>query len=149
MAKSSKPRKRRVRGVALPYNPDTLDKLKVLGAAQCSLPEVAQSLGATMDRLNNLFRWRPSARAIYEMSAAQALERLRTDQLKLARTSATMAIFLGKQYLGQTDRRELDASAQTADDADAADAARRVRAKLAALAADPAPQGDRQGGGET
>lgn len=36
--------------------------------------------------------------------------RLRRNQLKLSEKSAAMAIFLGKNYLGQTDRQEIVAT---------------------------------------
>ena len=43
----------------------------------------------------------------YRENGAKALKiRLRRNQLKLSEKSAAMAIFLGKNYLGQTDRYE-------------------------------------------
>ena len=125
---------------------ETMDRLAALGAAQCSLIEVRHSFGATETRLNNFFRDLPRARTIYEKAGADALERLRAAQFKLAETNATMAIFLGKQYLGQADRRELESSVQSAEDAFAVDA-QHVRDKLAAILADRDPEADRGAGG--
>ena len=131
----------------LRYNPATLEQLIALGAAQCSLSEVAQSFEATADGLGDYFERYPKRRAAYEKAGADTLALLRAAQFKLAQTNATMAIFLGKQYLGQADRRELESSAQSAEDAFAVDA-QHVRDKLAAILADRDPEADRGAGGE-
>jgi hypothetical protein len=128
-------------------NSATLEQLITLGAAQCGLSEVAQSFEATADGLDGHFERFPKARRAYEKAGADALARLRAAQFKLAETNATMAIFLGKQYLGQADRRELESSAQSAEDAFAVDA-QHVRDKLAAILADRDPEADRGAGGE-
>ena len=125
---------------------ETMDRLAALGAAQCNLAEVALSFGVTRSRVNNFFKRLRRARVIYEKAGVDALARLRAAQFKLAETNATMAIFLGKQYLGQADRRELESSAQSAEDAFAVDA-QHVRDKLAAILADRDPEADRGAGG--
>ena len=143
MAKSSTP----CRGAkALVNNATTKGRLTELGAIQYSHAEVAEDFGASEAELAAFFaRWRP-ARDIFEQSVADARKRLRLAQFKLAEKSPTMAIFLGKQYLGQAARRELESSAQIAEDARAA--AQRVHDKLAALAAAPSPPGDYRSGEE-
>jgi len=90
-----------------------LDRLAELGAIQCTLEQAALILGVRETQLRRFFGRYPSAFAVFEQAAAQALERLRIAQFKLAATSPVMAIFLGKHYLGQADRRELDTNAQT------------------------------------
>jgi hypothetical protein len=130
MARSTKPPLRR--RPALVYNEETLGDLAALGAIQATEPEAALSLGCTEERLRNFFKERPSARLEFEQAAAKARLALRTAQFKLAEKSPTMAVFLGKHYLGQAERRELDASAQAAE---IAEDAHFVRNALAALAA--------------
>lgn len=77
----------------------------------------------------------------YQDGRGRGLEALRRAQFKLAETNATMAIFLGKNHLGQADRRELEQSGAI----DLSQAAQRVRDKLAAIAAAADASGDREG----
>jgi hypothetical protein len=136
MAKSKTPRRGKK---ALVRNPETKAALAELGAVHCTIAEVAEHFGATEIEVRAfLGDWNPG-RNIYEDAAADARKRLRVAQLKLAEKSPTMAIFLGRQYLGQAERRELDASARAAETAADAEF---VRAALAALAADRGAPGD-------
>jgi hypothetical protein len=124
---------------------DVLARLIKLGGAQCTRQEAAQALGRTEDEFNSFLDNEPKARVAFEQGAAEQLERLRAAQFKLAETSPVMAIFLGKQYLGQAERRELDQSAQ----AQIAGAAERLRRKLAVIAADLDAADDHRDPGET
>ena len=117
---------------ALTCDDDTLARLTKIGAAQCTVVEAAHILGQSEDAFEEFLERRPEARIAFEKAAAEQLERLRAAQFKLAETSPVMAIFLGKQYLGQAERRELDQSAQ----AQIAGAAERLRNKLAHIAAE-------------
>jgi len=140
MAKPSIPRRGKE---ALVNNPTTKNRLAELGAAQYSLAEVAEDFGASETDLADFFAKCRPARVTYEQAVADARKSLRMAQFKLAEKSPTMAVFLGKQYLGQADRRELDTSAQTAE---AAGDAQYVRAALAALAASRGDPGGRGSG---
>jgi hypothetical protein len=142
MVRSAKPPLRR--RPALVYDEETLGKLAALGAIQATEPEAALWLGVTERRLRNFFKEHPLARLEFEQAAAKARVALRTAQFKLAEKSPTMAVFLGKHYLGQAERRELDTSAQVAE---AAEDAQFVRNALAALAAGRGGQGVCEGGG--
>ena len=131
---------------ALVNNPTTKARLAELGAIQYSLAEVAEDFGASETELADFFAQFRPAREIYEQAVADARKSLRMAQFKLAEKSPTMAIFLGKHYLGQADRREFDTSAQTTE---AAGDAQYVRAALAALAAargDPGGRGSSEDG---
>jgi hypothetical protein len=140
MAKSKTPR----RGAeALVRGPTVKARLYELGAIQCDLAEVAADFGASETDVANFFATSPPARKSYEQGVADARRQLRAAQFKLAEKSPTMAIFLGRQYLGQAERRELDASARAAETAADAEF---VRTALAALAADPGPPGGPGGG---
>jgi AraC-like DNA-binding protein len=129
MAKSKIPRRG---AAALVNNPDVKARLAELGAVQYSLAEVAEDFGASETDVLDFFSKCRSASVAYEQSLADARKALRTAQFKLAEKSPTMAVFLGKHYLGQAERRELDASAQAAE---VAEDAGFVRNALAALAA--------------
>lgn len=72
---------------------------------QCTLAEIASFFQCSEDTVE---RW---CKRTYEMTFAEAYKKhsakgkmsLRRAQFRLAETNATMAIFLGKQYLGQRD----------------------------------------------
>ena len=112
-----------------------------LGELQCAPGEVALILGIEETAFARFMARRRSARAAYAAGRGRGLEALRRAQFKLARTNAAMAIFLGKNYLRQADRRELEQSGAI----DLSHASQRVRDKLAALASEPSAQGDREG----
>jgi hypothetical protein len=119
-----------------------LAKLAELGAIQCTVAEAAQIFGVPDSRMTNFFARNGRARTAFEQGRALVIEQPRITQFKLAQTSPTMAVFLGKHYLGQADRREWDQSAAI----EASEAAPSVRNKLAAFATAPQPAGDRHGG---
>lgn len=72
---------------------------------QCTLAEIASFFQCSEDTVE---RW---CKRAYELTFADAYKKhsakgkmsLRRAQFRLAETNATMAIFLGKQYLGQRD----------------------------------------------
>lgn len=73
-----------------------------LGKIMCTEEEVANMLEVSVRTLQ---RDKEFCR-IYKKATENGKMSLRRTQFKLARTSASMAIFLGKQYLGQTDKVE-------------------------------------------
>ncbi|MDR3512393.1 MAG: hypothetical protein P4L73_12220 [Caulobacteraceae bacterium] len=124
---------------ALNDDEETLETLARLGELQCTPAEAALVFKVSEARMNRfLAKRRP--REAFETARGRGLEALRRAQLKLAETNATMAIFLGKTYLGQAERRELEQSGAI----DVSQASQRVRDKLAALAAESMAQGDRR-----
>lgn len=82
-----------------------LETFKGLCFIQCSLTEIAGVLDVSTDTVE---RWclreleMPFAEAFKKYSAGGKMS-LRRSQFKLAEKNATMAIWLGKQYLGQRD----------------------------------------------
>ncbi len=130
--------------VRLNNRPEAKEKLARLAATHATLAGVAQSFAITEAELDAFFLQHPKVRAVFDQAAAAALEQLRAAQFKLAEKSATMAIFIGKHYLGQGDRRELDQSAEAAE----SDAAERLRHKLSDIAARLGAAGD-PGAGES
>jgi hypothetical protein len=118
-----------------------LIRLTGLGEIQCTLPEVASVLGFGQAALTGLLANDKAAKVAFESGKLRGLEALRRAQFKLAETNATMAIFLGKTYLGQSDRREQEQG----DAFDFSGAARRLHDKLAAIAFGPSSPGDFDG----
>ena len=77
---------------------------------QCTLVEISGFFNCSEDTILN---W---CKETYDLTFADAFKifsykgkvSLRRYQFKMAEKSAAMAIFLGKQYLGQTDKQEVD-----------------------------------------
>jgi hypothetical protein len=115
-----------------------LAKLGELGELQCTPAEVAAILETSEDAIARFFARCRRARAAYEGGKARGFANLRRAQFKLAQTNASMAIILGKAYLGQAERRE----AVDSGGFDVEAAGWRVRNKVAAvLDATPAAGG--------
>ena len=123
----------------------TLAHLAQLGEIQCTAVEAAHALGASPEALDALFVKHPHTRAAFEGARGRGLEALRRAQFKLAQTNATMAMFLGKIYLDQTDRKETEQSGAI----DVSGALQRLREKLAVIDAAAQAEEDDAGDGGT
>jgi len=85
---------------------DAVSIYHVIGTAAAQFSthqEIADLLGVSLDEFTGLLSTDEAAAAEYREGFARAKQSLRRAQLKLAETSAPVAIFLGKQYLGQRD----------------------------------------------
>lgn len=97
MARTGRPKKE--------IDPKTFEELC---AIQCTETEICAVLGVCEDTLN---KW---CKRTYKMTFSEAFKSksclgkksLRRTQFKLAEKNAAMAIWLGKQYLGQTEKPE-------------------------------------------
>lgn len=91
-------------------NEEGAKTVEKLASMMCTEEEIASVLGVCVDTLNNennreLFKERK------EKGMLNGKASLRRLQFKLADSgNATMAIWLGKQYLGQTDKQETSIS---------------------------------------
>jgi hypothetical protein len=74
-----------------------------LASIMCTIEEIASILGCSRDTLqvDKEFSY------IYKKGLDSAKASLRRKQYKLADTNPAMAIFLGKNYLNQSDRQEI------------------------------------------
>lgn len=86
-------------------NWDEFDKLCQL---QCTLKEIAGWFDCSEDTIENRCK---EVHGItfsdyFSKKSAKGKISLRRTQWKMAETNATMALWLGKQYLGQTDKNE-------------------------------------------
>lgn len=75
---------------------------------QCTEEEMAAVLDVSADTLERWVKRTYGRRfaEVYAEKRAGGKASLRRNQWKLAETNPTMAIFLGKNYLGQTDKKE-------------------------------------------
>ncbi len=90
-----------------------LDTFGKLCGLQCTLSEIASFFNCSEDTIE---RWckrdlKISFADAYKKYSANGKISLRRWQFRMAETNVTMAIWLGKQYLGQTDKQELAVSA--------------------------------------
>ncbi|MGD2065729.1 MAG: hypothetical protein PVI43_00985 [Candidatus Bathyarchaeota archaeon] len=90
------------------FEPDWED-IKRLAHIQCTCGEIAAFLDCNVDTLNNRAKEKFDATIGEKVKewAESGKCSLRRMQWKLAERSATMAIFLGKNMLGQSDKVEL------------------------------------------
>ena len=84
-----------------------LEQLKQLCALQCTDEEIASVLGISTDTLGRR-KADPEFLAVMMEGKATGKMSLRRIQWNLAKTNPAMAIFLGKNYLGQRDKPEED-----------------------------------------
>lgn len=79
-----------------------MDLVERLANIQCTQEEIACVVGCSVDTLVA----QPGFSEIYKKGKEVGKSSLRRTQWKLAQTNTAMAIWLGKQYLGQTDKIE-------------------------------------------
>ena len=84
------------------------EQFKKLCAIQCTLAEIASWFKCSEDTLE---RWCKrefdmSFADVYKIWSADGKISLRRTQFRMAESNVAMAIWLGKQYLGQTDKVE-------------------------------------------
>ena len=82
---------------------------------QCTLLEICDSFAVEDDTLNNWCKktYGTTFSEVFKKKRGKGQISLRRTQWKLAEKNPTMAIFLGKQYLGQTDKVETTGEIKT------------------------------------
>lgn len=85
-----------------------LDDVVRLGALQCTLAEAAAFFKISGPRLTKIMNKFPEVKEAWENGREQGKTSLRRKQYRLASTSASMAIHLGKNYLNQKDAASLE-----------------------------------------
>ncbi|MBU2233175.1 MAG: hypothetical protein KKG69_18065 [Alphaproteobacteria bacterium] len=88
----------------------TLKLLEGMGQIQCTTKEASCVLRVAETTFLRFIAEHPDARDAFEMGKGSGLHSLRRTQFKLAEKNAAMAIFLGKNYLGQADKQDITAS---------------------------------------
>lgn len=81
------------------------DQFEKLCGIQCTEEEISGWFKCSLDTLSRWCKkeYNETFAEIYKKYAASGKTSLRRYQFKLAQTNASMAIWLGKQYLGQKD----------------------------------------------
>ncbi len=120
---------------------ETVAQIDGLGEAMFSEAETALALGASEKSLQRLFYRSQKARLAYHTGRLRTLQALRQAQIKHAQTNASMAMFLGRTYLGQAESQE----AEDGEAFDVSGASQRLRDKLAAIAVGPEATSRRKG----
>lgn len=92
------------------------DQFEKLCALQCTLIEIASYFNCSEDTIENWCKkeYERGFSEVFRTKRTNGHISLRRNQFRLAENNATMAIWLGKQYLGQTDKTEI--SLHTDDD---------------------------------
>ena len=81
------------------------NEFEKLCSMQCTLVEIAGFFNCCEDTIENWCKetYQETFSEVYKKKSVKGLISLRRNQMKIAEKNATMAIFLGKQYLGQKD----------------------------------------------
>jgi IS30 family transposase len=90
--------------------------LEALVSVMCTEREIADYFQVSTDSIQRFVKrtWGMTYTAFYEEKSARAKVSLRRKQFQCAMQSNTaLLIFLGKNWLGQTDKVEVDAHART------------------------------------
>lgn len=89
-----------------------VEQFKKLCSMQCTLDEIAGFFDCSPDTIENFCKSKFKARFsdIYKRFSQTGKVSLRRTQFKLAEKNANMAIWLGKQYLGQRDNIDISAN---------------------------------------
>jgi len=90
---------------------------------QCSEQEMAQWFHCSIDTIASRVRenFGVSFPEYFEKNRVGGLISLRRNQFKLSEKNAAMAIFLGKNYLGQADKQEIEHSGNIGNAEDLSD----------------------------
>jgi len=92
--------------VARPKFKIDYEMVEKLAGIQCTQQEIASFLGCSVDTLQR----DETFCGIYKKGMDSGKMSLRRTQFKLAEKNPTMALWLGKQYLGQKDNIEVEST---------------------------------------
>ena len=85
-----------------------IEQFEKLCNIQCTKEEIAGWFNCSEDTIENFCKknYKETFSAVFKRFSGKGKVSLRRNQFKLSETNVTMAIFLGKQYLGQSDKIE-------------------------------------------
>lgn len=95
------------------------EQFEKLCKMQCTEEEIAAWYGCSVDTIERWCKrtYKGSFAEVFAQKRTGGKASLRASQWKLAQKSPAMAIFLGKNYLGQTDRVEQTVTASITEEA--------------------------------
>lgn len=85
---------------------DTFERIRGLARIQCTQREAAAVLGVHMNTFRTFLETHEKAAEAWCDGKEDGKASLRRNQWKMSENNPTMAIWLGKQWLGQKDRME-------------------------------------------
>lgn len=85
------------------YKKIKISEIRSIAALQCSTREAAAFFGIRHSLFKHILDTDPVAKDAWEDGQGKGKMLIRQRQMKLSENSASMAIWLGKQYLGQKD----------------------------------------------
>lgn len=88
-------------GALFKADEQTIKTIEGLAKIQCTQQEAAAVLGITKQTFISLMKRDPIVREKWENGLKSGKASLRRNQFKMSERNAAMAIWLGKQYLGQ------------------------------------------------
>lgn len=92
----------------LDHSDQLIEQIRALGRIQATVEETAAVLRVSLRTLQNFFTDHPDAKEAHEYGKLEGCASLRRKQFALAEKNAGMAIFLGKNYLGQRDIHQVE-----------------------------------------
>ncbi len=101
-APKPKPKRKRRKKMGRPRITIKKDMVELLSGLHCTIEEAAGYLGVSEKTFRRRLK-EPAIRELWDAGLMKGNVSLRRLQFELAKKSAAMAIFLGKQYLGQRD----------------------------------------------
>ena len=102
-----KPRKKPGPKPLLEPTEAVLDQIRALGGIQATNDEAASVLRVSTGTFEGFMRNHPQAREAFDAGKDEGRASLRRTQFAMAEKNAAMAIWLGKQYLGQSEKSEI------------------------------------------
>ena len=90
------------------------EQFEKLCGIQCTLVEIAGYFKCSEDTIENWCKreYHSNFSDIFRQKRSTGQISLRRAQFRMAETNPTMAIWLGKQYLGQTEKQEVSVAVQ-------------------------------------
>lgn len=94
------------------------EEFEKLCSIQCTEEEIAGWYKCSIDTIERFCEktYKTTFADIYKSLSAKGKMSLRRSQFRIAETNPTMAIWLGKQYLGQKDKTDIDLEANVQSD---------------------------------
>ena len=91
------------------WDEDQYAQFQGMCAIQCTAEEISDITGISVETINRLVKekYDMTFTECFKKFSAKGKRSLRRNQFNLSKTNAGMAIFLGKQYLGQRDTFEI------------------------------------------
>lgn len=96
----------------LQFSDEIVKQIEGLARIQCTMREAGAVLGVNEVTFSRFLQAHGKALAAWEHGKEQGKASLRRNQYRMAENNPTMAIWLGKQMLGQKDRHELSGDAE-------------------------------------